>query len=789
MLREIQQPQHKSYLQTGVDAVLDATIGSNSSVGKEISRYAPSLLQTAALFTPGRYAFGASMALGAANEARVGDSLEMQLTEFGMGAAKGAATKALFDRVGNSNVMGSGLWSVPAKGVMLGVSGRAIDVGLTPQNWLNAHGQFDAGQGINRTLATSLDPKSLALDVLIFGAAHAGTSGINKLSSGFLDRSQAARNIVMGTTFGVTGGATGELMAQSQRGGPYDWGEIAKRGLYQGIVDGIASAPGSIYGARNVPLAEAKPNGNGSSLKEALADKTTEIKETISDVVDSADDFGRKAGVAAVLSLSALEPTGISRVNTAPVEPTHIVAEHQVNGADTGTIVNYLDHITYIEARSGEAGLGQQGHGGVEQSGHGGVEQPGHVGVEQSAHVGVEQSGHVGVEQPVHVSVEQARQVGAELPPKPLLIEKTAQADIRLTEQSPVAHITDSSGTVTGSGTIEVEGNSTNHLRLSPQEGETLRVILKDGNPNFEIPENTRGKIEFVNLTTTDLPEHLLKTPQGEPRDNVEVLNPLVRVFSAEEIEHIESVRNAQRMLKKSTLLDDANINVDALPLPEQEAARARRDAAEAKLQELTDVSYGQGAKTQGRILHIVVGPPGAGKSSILVDPLAEKTGALIVDSDNIKPLLEGYEKGLGTNAVHADSAEVAKRVLERAFANGDNIVYPQLGRLEDSMRALIERARSEGYKIGYHYADLPPEQAARRVFERSKREPDPETGIRQMVDPHYALVVAGKNPGNVFQKLRGEADWYQHYNTDVPHGTDAVLVDASPRPPWMPEH
>jgi len=46
MLNEVQQ--HKSYLQTGVDGVLDFTIGSNSAVGKEISRYAPTFLQTAA---------------------------------------------------------------------------------------------------------------------------------------------------------------------------------------------------------------------------------------------------------------------------------------------------------------------------------------------------------------------------------------------------------------------------------------------------------------------------------------------------------------------------------------------------------------------------------------------------------------------------------------------------------------------------------------------------------------------------------------------------------------------
>ncbi len=307
------------------------------------------------------------MALGAANEVRIGDSFEMQLTEFGMGAAKGAATKAIFNKVGNSNIMSSGLWSVPAKGVALGISSRAIDVGLTPQNWLNQQGNFDATQGIGRTLSTALDPKSLALDVAIFGVAHGATSGINRLSGGFLDRSQALRNIAMGTTFGVTGGATGEFMAQSQRGGPYDWSEIVKRGAFQGVVDGLASAPGAYYGARNVPLAEKNPNGNGNTLKEAIADKTAEIKETISDVVDSADGLGRKAGVVAAIGMTALEPT--SRITSNPIEPaTHIVAEHQVGGNDRNT-AGYLDHIKLIEVNPAERPVLGEGAGVVRGAG------------------------------------------------------------------------------------------------------------------------------------------------------------------------------------------------------------------------------------------------------------------------------------------------------------------------------------------------------------------------------------------------------------------------------------
>jgi hypothetical protein len=687
MLKDVQQPQHKSYLQTGVDSVLDATIGSNSSVGKELSRYTPSFLQTAALFTPGRYAFAASMAIGAANEARVGDSLEMQLTEFGMGAAKGAATKVLFDRVGNANIMKGALWSVPAKGVMLGVSGRAIDVGLTPQNWLNEQGNLDATQGLSRTLSTSLDPKSLAMDVLIFGAAHAGTSGINKLSGGFLDRSQAARNIVMGTTFGVTGGTTSELMAQSQRGGPYDWGEIAKRGLYQGIVDGVASAPGAIYGARSVPLAEAKPNGNGSSLKEKLADKTAEIKEHISDAVDSADDFGRKAGVVAAIGLSALEPTGSAHINNAPVEHTQIVSEHQVSGSDRFSTADYLDSLKsfkLIEVNAGERTVLREGLGAVR-----------------------------------------------------------------------------------GAGKVELNGSGI--FSLDVPEGQTLRVVYKGGEPTLTVSAESRGRIEIVNQYEKPLRMEGLRNADGSLKPNIEVLHPLADVFTAKEIADIEGIQAIH-----------------------QEVAKRQPVVSDAEKQAISDKTYVP-AKVQGGVLDIVVGPPGAGKTSNIVEPIAEKRGATIIDGDEINPLIPGYENGLGQVAVGGVSGEIRAMNLKRALENKDNIVLPFIGQKLPLMEQIIQDARAAGYtKIAVHYVEVPPEVSARRVYARSMEEPNAK-GVRQVIDPEWALRRINDNVTKVFDELiqrPGYLDQFVHYFGDVPRGERFPVVRSSnpemPKP-WEP--
>lgn len=689
MLKEVQQPQHKSYLQTGIDSVLDATIGSNSSVGKEVSRYAPGFLQTAALFTPGKYAFAASMALGAANEVRVGDSLEMQLTEFGMGAAKGAATKTLFDRVGNSNIMRSGLWSVPAKGVVLGVAGRTIDVTLTPQNWLNQQGNFDASQALGRTLSTAFDPKSLALDAAIFGVAHGATSGINKLSGGLLDRSQALRNIAMGTTFGITGGATGELMVQSQRGGPYDWGEILKRGAYQGVVDGIASAPGAFYGARNTPLADAKPNGNGSTLKEAIADKKAEIKETISEAVESADDLTKKATLAAAIGLTAIEPTSSMR-QSAPVEiaNTHIVAERQVAGDGGKGTFNFLENIKIREVTPTER-----------------------------------------------------------LKDRPVLRDGTEL--------------------VRGSGAVDIKGNGT--FSFEVPEGQTLRVVYKGGDPTLTISPQSKGTIEYVNQVDKPLKPEAFYTADGNPRADVRILHPLIDVFTAEQISHINKIQAIH-----------------------QEVAQRQPVLSQAEKQAISDKTFVP-AKVQGGVLDIVVGPPGAGKTTNVVEPLAEKRGATVIDGDEINPHIPGYENGLGQVAVGGVSGEIRAMNLKKAFDRQDNVVLPFLGQKLQLMEQIISDARQAGYKkIAVHYVEVPPETSAQRVFSRSMAEPN-EKGIRQVIDPEWALRRVNDNVAKVFEELIGRSgylDQYMHYNGEVPKGEKFPVVRASdpqmPKP-WEP--
>ena len=203
---------------------------------------------------------------------------------------------------------------------------------------------------------------------------------------------------------------------------------------------------------------------------------------------------------------------------------------------------------------------------------------------------------------------------------------------------------------------------------------------------------------------------------------------------------------------------------------------------SDTKIAELVKKNYGIGAATKEKKLHLVVGPPGSGKSSVLVNPLAEKHGAMVIDSDAIKPQIEGYANGLGTNAVHPASAKVANQMLIHALNSGDNIVHPIVGRNEADLIAMIQAAKERGYSVGLHLADVPPEVSAKRVVARAKAG-STAGGVVQMVHPDYALNVVGTKPQEVFNALKDRKDLvteYSHYNTNVPYGAQPILVSQS---------
>ena len=78
----------------------------------------------------------------------------------------------------------------------------------------------------------------------------------------------------------------------------------------------------------------------------------------------------------------------------------------------------------------------------------------------------------------------------------------------------------------------------------------------------------------------------------------------------------------------------------------------------------------------------LVLGLPAVGKSTVYTNPNSERTGAFILDCDDIKSLLPEYKESYGgaADAVHFESLELMNKAMETFLTgemNGVNVILP----------------------------------------------------------------------------------------------------------------
>lgn len=94
--------------------------------------------------------------------------------------------------------------------------------------------------------------------------------------------------------------------------------------------------------------------------------------------------------------------------------------------------------------------------------------------------------------------------------------------DIHLSTGSK-ATITDGAGRVTGSGQVEISGNNSK-LELNVPEGQTMRVIVKAGDPDIKVSPDSKGRIEVHIENGREMPAGLQKYLDGGSADNPRVV-------------------------------------------------------------------------------------------------------------------------------------------------------------------------------------------------------------------------------------------------------------------------
>ena len=174
----------------------------------------------------------------------------------------------------------------------------------------------------------------------------------------------------------------------------------------------------------------------------------------------------------------------------------------------------------------------------------------------------------------------------------------------------------------------------------------------------------------------------------------------------------------------------------------------------------------------QGRRATIVLGAPASGKSGFS-NRIAQQRGAALIDADEAKKSLIEFENGVGANAVHEESTDLAQLMLQRAVSNGDNVVLPRTGANPKSVQNALTGLKEMGYEVDLVLVRVPGDEAYRRNIRRFI-----DTG--RLVPPAYIRNVVGDNPTSTYNTLKSKANRHAEIDNSGPQSSPKRVSDTS---------
>lgn len=281
-------------------------------------------------------------------------------------------------------------------------------------------------------------------------------------------------------------------------------------------------------------------------------------------------------------------------------------------------------------------------------------------------------------------------------------------------------------------------------LRLPSTSGETRRMLTAGPDGSQAIKNGAEKSLAQLDLQTASW-DDILNSPEiRQAREQAKFDTPTIEINTPE--------RQALRQQIADELMDMGSFS--------------GKDAAGNELF--------TGPVRRERRADIVIGPPAAGKSSVLANPLSQEYGSRIIDSDMAKAKLPEFNGGVGASRVHLESAQISEdMMLNEAVFRGDNIVIPWVGKSPEKLQQALQNLKEAGYSVHLSLNELDPDKAARRAVARFQ-----STG--RLVDPEYILDVGWK-PSEVYDILKSEGgfDSYVRYSNDVPYGQPAKLIEG----------
>ena len=124
----------------------------------------------------------------------------------------------------------------------------------------------------------------------------------------------------------------------------------------------------------------------------------------------------------------------------------------------------------------------------------------------------------------------------------------------------------------------------------------------------------------------------------------------------------------------------------------------------------------------------LVLGLPAAGKSTYIVEPLSEETGAFILDCDTVKKLIPEFQEshGCAADAVHFESFAIMDSAMQEFLTGskkGVNVILPIVAPdLDELMNNYIKPFEAAGYTVKALFLDAEPNVSASKVVARELR-------------------------------------------------------------------
>jgi len=240
----------QTYLDAAVHSAIDPiareifTPAKAKVVEDEVTHYSKAFIKTAPLFMKGKLALGGLALTYVADQAKIGDTWQNQATDATLGLGKAAVLKGSFAMMESSAL-------TPARaGIQLGIVSRTAEAGLTRENYLDKDGKLNFTGGLSTTLKTALNPGSLAVDALTFGAADVVWGRMYQQSRGAIRFDSVMNRTFQAGAMGTAAGSGNELVRQWQSDEKFNLSLIMGRGLADGLVGAAAGRVGGMQSAR-----------------------------------------------------------------------------------------------------------------------------------------------------------------------------------------------------------------------------------------------------------------------------------------------------------------------------------------------------------------------------------------------------------------------------------------------------------------------------------------------------------------------------------------------------------